>query len=445
MDERVRAWVEDTAGGRISQVDRPPTGGSRELYCVDVRLADGEIARLVLRMEAGGAFAGTPISIRREATVYRALAGTAVPVPKLIGLSSDGEALLLERVPGESNFWALDAAERQRVFADFVTALAALHNLDVSALRLDGFDRPVSPEDHARLDLGLWAGLAHTHIEDLDPLVRYAGAWLLANAPRTVQRTVLVQGDTGPGNFLAEGGKVTGIVDWEFAHLGDPMDDIAWLEMRCGTGPEGPDGASGDLARQLAPYCEATGLEIDAARVDYYRVAVYYRCAVTAALAVSRGGGARGWFPYLLVLQRFYASLGDALVRVAGVSASRGAAESIAAPETPRTSWYDRAIQDMRAGVRGIADLELREQTRNLQIALHYLRAFDLMGPQIEELEAADRVASLGIEQGDDAGFEKLVEEGGAAGDEVVLRYLLRRSDRQRQLWKSLLERPRRR
>ena len=67
------------------------------------------------------------------------------------------------------------------------------------------------------------------------------------------------------------------------------------------------------------------------------------------------------------------------------------------------------------------------------------------MGPQIEELEAADRIASLGIEHGDDAGFEKLVEEGGAAGDEVMLCYLLRRSERQRQLWKSLLERPRRR
>ena len=220
------------------------------------------------------------------------------------------------------------------------------------------------------------------------------------------------------------------------------MDDIAWLEMRCGTGP---DGASGDFVEQLAPYCEATGLEIDAARVDYYRVAVYYRCAVTAALAVSRGGGARGWFPYLLVLQRFYASLGDALVRVMGIDESPGPVEPVAAPETPRTSWYDRAIEDMRAGVRGIADLELREQTRNLQIALHYLRAFDLMGPQIEELEAADRVASLGIEHGDDAGFEKLVEEGGAAGDEGMLRYLLRRGLRQRELWKSLLERPRRR
>ena len=217
------------------------------------------------------------------------------------------------------------------------------------------------------------------------------------------------------------------------------MDDIAWLEMRSGTGPEG---VLGDLAEWLAPYCKATGIEIDTARVDYYRVAVYYRCAVTSALAVARGGGARGWFPYLLVLQRFYASLGDALTRVTGVSESSVVWPEV--PETPRTPWYDRVIEGIRAGVRGIEDIELREQTRNLQIAFNYLRAYDRLGARTEELEEADRVASLGIGLGDAATFEKAVDEGGAAGDEPTLRYLLRRSQRQRALWKSLLERPRR-
>jgi hypothetical protein len=342
-------------------------------------------------------------------------------------------------VPGESNFWALEDVERQRTFGDFIDALAALHNLDVSSLLLDGFEQPESPEDHARLDLSLWEGLAREHVDDLDPLVGYAGAWLLANAPSSVQRTVLVHGDMGPGNFLAERGRVTGIVDWEFAHLGDPMDDIAWLEMRCRTGPEG---ALADGTGHLARYCEATGLEIDGARVDYYRVAVYFRCAVTAALAVDRGGGARGWFPYLLALQRFYESLGDALSQVTGVS--EHPIEPVELPETPRTHWFDRSIDGLRAGVRGIAEVELREQTRNLQIAFHYLRAYDRQGAHIEQLETDDRVATLGIACEDAATFDKAVQERGAAGDETMLRYLLRRGQRQRTLWQSLLARPRR-
>ena len=95
---------------------------------------------------------------------------------------------------------------------------------------------------------------------------------------------MLVQGDTGPGNFVFENGKVTGIVDWEFAHIGDPMDDWAWLDMRM------PDA---DLTELQDRYSRATGIAIDHERIRYYRAAVDYRCAVTTSLAVSRGGGAR--------------------------------------------------------------------------------------------------------------------------------------------------------
>ena len=42
----------------------------------------------------------------------------------------------------------------------------------------------------------------------------------------------LVQGDTGPGNFLHDGSKLTAIVDFELAHIGDPMEDLAWIGTR---------------------------------------------------------------------------------------------------------------------------------------------------------------------------------------------------------------------
>src|SRR3546814_12125836 len=66
----------------------------------------------------------------------------------------------------------------------------------------------------------------------LDPLVSRALEWLRANVPADDGPVVLVQGDTGPGNFLSEEGKVTGVIDWELAHLGDPMEDIAGLSGR---------------------------------------------------------------------------------------------------------------------------------------------------------------------------------------------------------------------
>jgi aminoglycoside phosphotransferase (APT) family kinase protein len=43
---------------------------------------------------------------------------------------------------------------------------------------------------------------------------------------------VLVHGDFGPNNLLLHRDtfEVTAVVDWEFAHLGDPVEDLAWCE-----------------------------------------------------------------------------------------------------------------------------------------------------------------------------------------------------------------------
>ncbi len=440
MDDKISAWVEEATGGRITKLERPASGGSRELYLVDITKADGEVVPLVLRIEAGGSFTGTPLSVAREAVVYRALADTPVPAPKAVALAPDGSALLLERIPGVSDLYSLEEAERRETFADFMDALAALHNVDVGRLELEGFARPQTPEDHALLDLALWEQMAENGVDDLDPIAVYAGAWLKSNAPSSVERTVLVHGDVGPGNFMAEKGKVTGILDWEFAHLGDPMDDVAWLDMRVG----GRTGLGlGDMEEHYRRYSEATGIPIDSQKIDYYKLAVQYRCAITTSLAVSRGGGARGWPPYLLVTQRYLLRIAELLSRYLGVS--EPAVELPDVPETPRTPWYDNAMDGIRAGVRGIPDPELREGTRNVQILMHYLRAYDRIGRPLDEVDRSDRATSLGIEPNDEAAFRKAVGEGGSTGDETTLRYLLRRSQRQAALWESVLSRQRRR
>ena len=65
-----------------------------------------------------------------------------------------------------------------------------------------------------------------------DPALVFSLRWLRDHIPDYGGPPVFVQGDTGPGNFMYLGGRVTAVVDWELAHLGDPMDDIAWLSLR---------------------------------------------------------------------------------------------------------------------------------------------------------------------------------------------------------------------
>ena len=161
----------------------------------------------------------------------------------------------------------------------FVDALAALHNLDVDELALSGFARsaeapkttPVSisrcgrssPTTACRTSTRSCATPAHG---------------CTRTRPSTWPAPCSCRVTPGPGNFVFENGKVTGIVDWEFAHVGDPMDDWAWLDMRM------PDA---DLTELQDRYTRATGIAIDHERIRYYRAAVDYRCAVTTSLAVA--------------------------------------------------------------------------------------------------------------------------------------------------------------
>jgi hypothetical protein len=106
------------------------------------------------------------------------------------------------------------------------------------------------------------------------------------------------------------------------------------------------------------------------------------------------------------------------------------------APSTPRTTWYDELLDGIRSGARAIDDPEVRERTRNEQILVHHLRAYDRIGRELDALERADAVAS-GVEPDDVVA----VEAAGERGDDDVLRYLLRRRQRHAALWSTLFDR----
>ena len=92
-----------------------------------------------------------------------------------------------------------------------------------------------------------------------DPALAFALRWLRRNVPAYDGPPVLVQGDTGPGNFMYADGRVIAVVDWELAHLGDPMDDIAWLSLRATQEP------FTDFPARLREYEELSGNAIDEA------------------------------------------------------------------------------------------------------------------------------------------------------------------------------------
>src|SRR5207244_2311892 len=101
--------------------ERTEGGHSRGTWLVDVALAHGEVRELVVRRDTGdGPLSGTEISLPREGVVYRALAETDVRIPRLVGVSPDGDALLVERAVGSDNLASLSADQQALVMRGFI-------------------------------------------------------------------------------------------------------------------------------------------------------------------------------------------------------------------------------------------------------------------------------------------------------------------------------------
>ncbi len=135
-----------------------------------------------------------------------------------------------------------------------------------SALDLPAFPAVETVADAVRAELDEWdALLAAVAGYPIPPWCSHCVGYGTTYPP-TTDRPVLVQGDTGPGNFMYADGRVTAVVDWELAHCGDPMDDIAWLSLRATQEP------FTDFPTRLREYAALSGNAIDVARVRYYRV-----------------------------------------------------------------------------------------------------------------------------------------------------------------------------
>jgi aminoglycoside phosphotransferase (APT) family kinase protein len=424
-------WVEAQTGATVARVRRNYGGGSRVTWFVDGERA-GQPLPLLVREESGaGAFSGSVLSLAREGTVYRALRDTPVRIPRLHAATEDGQALLIERVDGTADLGRLSHGDRHAVLLDFVDALAELHAVDVDTLSLDGFTRPVGAAEHALAEVELWSALAREVGGPAEPEIVYALAWLSAHPPATVDHTVLVQGDTGPGNFVAADGHVSALVDWEFAHIGDPMDDLAWVEYRLRRTPDAPS-----FEMLVSRYASRTGRAVDRDAIAYYAVLVQVRCAITTARTIARGGGAVGLTGYLVAHRRFLEGITAALARAVG--APPAPAPQLDATPTTETPWYDRALDDLEAGVLpALQDPAVKLRARSAATLLRHFRALDRIGEPVAEAEGTEleRLLGPGPHDPDGEPLRRVAAEAGARGDPDLLGYLTRRAARNVALW----------
>ena len=121
------------------------------------------------------------------------------------------------------------------------------------------------------------------------PALEYILCWLEAKAP-PARQVVLVHGDLRTGNVMVDHGRMTGILDWEFCHWGDPREDIGWFCARCWRFGNDALEAGGLAAKSalLEGYNARASHPVTAAEVDYWEVMAAARWAAIAALQGDR-------------------------------------------------------------------------------------------------------------------------------------------------------------
>jgi aminoglycoside phosphotransferase (APT) family kinase protein len=220
-----------------------------------VELLGGGTQNILVRFERGGeryVLRRPPVhkrknsdeTMRREARVLGALAGTDVPHPHLIAACAEEEVLggafyLMEPIDGFNptvglpELHASDASIRRRMGEEFVDASLALGRVDYEAVGLGDFGRV---DGFLERQVGRWRAQLESYCE-LDgypgpeiPGVDDVARWLEANRPSTFTPGI-IHGDYHFANvmFAHDGPRLAAMVDWELSTVGDPLIDLGWM------------------------------------------------------------------------------------------------------------------------------------------------------------------------------------------------------------------------
>lgn len=263
----------------IERLSRQSGGASRQTWSFDA-IVNGTRQPLILRRDPpaqGKTERERAVAIDR-ATEFRVLraaheAGVRAPEPlfELTPQDGLGEAYVMRRVGGIAIARKLlrDApyeAARGKIAGQLGEILARIHATDSATL--PPLPRREATDHIAELRRSLDA------LGRPQPVFELALTWLDRRRPAPLERPVLVHGDYRTGNYLVDETGVTTILDWELAHLGDPVEDLGWLcvkSWRFGA-IDKPAGGFGSREELWAAYERAGGGRVDPARAHWWEV-----------------------------------------------------------------------------------------------------------------------------------------------------------------------------
>jgi aminoglycoside phosphotransferase (APT) family kinase protein len=298
MEQRLAAFLARRLPAqrvRIAEIGRSTEGFSQEAFAFEAEV-DGARRGFVIKREPVAGLL-EPYDLEPEFRVLHALSDDPLPSPRTPLFERDPAVLerpfyVMEKLPGDAVVPApradgsgpFDEAARARLGPQVARRLAELHAVDWRKRGFEFLGVPASGRGVAERELARWEERIARAGLPLAPMLAAALQWLRAHVP-ACDETTLVHGDYRLGNFLIQDATLTGILDWEMVHLGDPLEDVAWccsMLWRAGT----------PWAAALLPEEEFIALYEAASerRADPERLRFYALLSVVKMLAIMLTG-----------------------------------------------------------------------------------------------------------------------------------------------------------
>ncbi|WP_411288290.1 phosphotransferase family protein [Phenylobacterium sp.] len=308
LEPRLAAYI----AGRMPQardvavegLERISGGASRETYRFRARWTDDDGVRerrLILRRDPPASLIDTERRI--EFAAYRAFAGSAVPAPEMLWLEEGSGALdhpffIAEELVGfQASPQVLFAGPYDGVLGRLAerkwSILGDIARADPAVLGLTQVMPAPALNACGWRELDHWEAILDRDEAEPMPITRAAIRWLRANPPPPAQKLSVVHGDYRTGNFLFdEAGEIHGVLDWEMAHLGDPLEDLAWgFNPVWSFGRQGLAGGLIPQAQAVEMWERASGLTAEPAALAWW---VLFNCVKGQGIWVGSAGAWRG-------------------------------------------------------------------------------------------------------------------------------------------------------
>jgi aminoglycoside phosphotransferase (APT) family kinase protein len=281
LTARVEAFLQRASGAssaRVENLRRLTGGASRETWSLDATIGSDMLPLILQRDSRGGPKQSSRLLEYRLLEAARG-AGVIAPEPVYYGDDSlDGEFFLVKRVDGETLPRRLlredaYAATRKVLTSQLGGILAKIHTIPLDAPGLDELPAPPEDASAAAHELERHEQIFRALAPEPHPAFELAFRWLRMHLPPPDDRRTLVHGDYRMGNVLFDDTGAQLILDWELAHVGDPMEDLAWMSVRSWRfGGDKPVGGIGEREEFFAAYEAAGGVKVDPERVRFWEI-----------------------------------------------------------------------------------------------------------------------------------------------------------------------------